>query len=345
VHEDGKEIAGVARNHLAASVDTRTMKKPSPKKPWTIEDLCNRKAHLRAVPVIVLEKWERENGATGADRIKTEDIYNELVERGVLVKPMSKQGAGNLVAALIQKQVNRNLDPYLVELVDEGEWQFNLDYYESLLREFRRQYPIKGKGKGLPKAQTERREARPLLAESEARDETSSLLVPVERALRDRQQAIEKLTKENQKIQAELVTLQAILQDERDVRRHNIVDEELRNDCVEFLKKANTYIDAIRRASVVLEERLRKAIGGNIPEKSYHGVDLVDYALRKDSGKLSVSENPAEQEGVHMLFRGAMQFVRNPPSHKKMEYTEVEAVQAIGLIDYLLLLLQHAKSK
>ncbi len=180
------------------------MKKPSPKKPWTIEDLYNRKAHLRAVPVLVIEKWERENGATGADRMTTEEIYNELVARGVLVKRMSKQGAGNLVAAFIQKQVNRNLNPYLVELVDVGEWHFNLEDYESLLREFRRQYPIRGTGKELPKVQAERREARQILAESEVLDEVPSLLVPVERALRNRQQAIETLTRENQKLQAEL---------------------------------------------------------------------------------------------------------------------------------------------
>jgi uncharacterized protein (TIGR02391 family) len=124
-----------------------------------------------------------------------------------------------------------------------------------------------------------------------------------------------------------------------------IADEELRNDCTEFLKRENTYIDAIRRAAVVLEERLKRTIGGTGAEKFKYGVDLVDYALRKDSGRLIISEYPAEQEGVHMLFRGAVQFVRNPPSHKKLRYTELEARQAVGLIDYLLSLLRQVKPR
>ena len=76
---------------------------------------------------------------------------------------------------------------------------------------------------------------------------------------------------------------------------------------------------------------------------SKHGVELVDYALKKDGGRLVISEHPTEQEGIHMLFRGAVQFVRNPPMHKKLQYTEAEVRGAIGLIDYMLLLLQRAK--
>ncbi len=125
----------------------------------------------------------------------------------------------------------------------------------------------------------------------------------------------------------------------------SIVDDELRNQCAEFLNEEDKYADAIRRAGIVLEERLRKTIGGNGPENSKNGVELVDYAVRKDSGQLIIRQHPAEQEGVHMLFRGAVQLLRNPPSHKKMRYTEVEAVQAIGLIDFLLYLLKQAKSK
>jgi uncharacterized protein (TIGR02391 family) len=123
------------------------------------------------------------------------------------------------------------------------------------------------------------------------------------------------------------------------------MDEELRNDCAEFLMRKDTFPDAITRAGRVLEERLRKTIGGDGQEKLKEGVGLVDYALLPDSGKLVISDHPAEQEGVRMLFRGAVQFVRNPPSHKKMRYTEVEAVQAIGLIDYLLFLLQQVRKR
>lgn len=148
---------------------------------------------------------------------------------------------------------------------------------------------------------------------------------------------VRRLEEENRKLRAKLVALQA--------SQPMIADEELRNDCAEFLKREATYIDAIRRAGVILEERLRKTIGGDGPEKFKVGKGLVDYALYPDSGRLIISEHPAEQEGVRMLFRGALQFVRNPPSHKKMQYTELEAVQAIQLIDYLLSLLQQVKPR
>ena len=109
------------------------------------------------------------------------------------------------------------------------------------------------------------------------------------------------------------------------------------------LENKKFYINAIRSAGVVLEERLRNTMGG--VGASEYGTALVDLALRKESGRLVISEHPAEQEGVHMLFRGAVQFVRNPPMHKKLRYTESEAWGAVGLIDYLLLLLQQAKPR
>ena len=113
----------------------------------------------------------------------------------------------------------------------------------------------------------------------------------------------------------------------------------------DFLKKEDTYIDAIRRAGVVLEERIKTTIGGGGRGKFKYGVDLVDYALMADGGKLIISENPAEQDGVHRLFRGVMQYVRNPPAHKKLQYSEYEVREAVRLIDYLLWLLQQATSR
>jgi len=121
-----------------------------------------------------------------------------------------------------------------------------------------------------------------------------------------------------------------------------IEDEELRTDCVEDLEKKR-YDKAIRNAGPVLEERIRKTIGGTGAERDKYTAALVDFALNKNTGKLVISENTREQEGVHLLFRGAMQFVRNPPSHKKLSYSDFEAWHAVGLIDYLLFLLKQAR--
>ena len=184
-----------------------------------------------------------------------------------------------------------------------------------------------------------------MLAESEVQDEIQSLLAPVEQALRDRQQAVVSLTEENQNLQAELVALQAALQEGREVPRRRIVDDELRNDCAELLENRKYYIDAIRRAGVVLEERLKKAIEGTGTENPQYGASLVRCALAKDTGKLVISDISNEQDGVFQLFSGAFAFVRNPPAHKKMQYTELEAWQTINLIDYLLSLLRQAKPR
>jgi uncharacterized protein (TIGR02391 family) len=221
-----------------------------------------------------------------------------------------------------------------------------------LLQEYRQQYreryPVDYR-KLFPEGEPEWE--RPIPSESETQDEVRNLLAPLERALRDRQQAVDRLTEENQQLRAEWVALQVARQKESEAPPGTpppgraIADEELQNDCAELLENQKYYINAIRSAGLVLEVRLRKTIGGDGPEKFKEGVKLVDYALQKDSGRLIISEHPAEQEGVHMLFRGATQFVRNPPSHKKLQYTELEARQAVGLIDYLLSLLRQAKPR
>lgn len=112
---------------------------PHEARPWQVDDLYNPKAHLRAVPIIVLDKWEQ----TKSDRITTEEIHKELLSRGLLPSPMSKKGTGNLVGAFRQRERKKNLWPPLVEQVDQGIWRFNLADYEGVLRQFRSQYPIR----------------------------------------------------------------------------------------------------------------------------------------------------------------------------------------------------------
>jgi len=96
----------------------------------------------------------------------------------------------------------------------------------------------------------------------------------------------------------------------------------------------------MREAGVVLEDRLRSAGGAR---SSLHGVKLVDAVLTPGKEKLSFSAHPAEQDGVRMLFRGAMQFIRNPPMHKLIEYREGRAQLLIRLIDSLLQLLKEGE--
>jgi hypothetical protein len=94
----------------------------------------------------------------------------------------------------------------------------------------------------------------------------------------------------------------------------------------------------MREAGVVFEHHLRKKVDA---DTSKHGVDLIDEAL-KPGGRLVFSSHVGEQQGVQFLYRGAMQFIRNPPMHKIIDYPESMAQQFLRLIDALMMLLDHA---
>jgi len=341
------------------------VKREKPPRPWDVDDLLDlgKKSgvtYLKAIPVLILEKWVRGGRKEGESNfVRTRPLARRLTSSGL--KPSFKpKGTSNILAALTGIQNGRNLTPPLIEYQGKGKSWINLPHYEPLLQEYRQEYRelypedyeklfLEGEPEweppSVPRGRTRRREAEPALAESEVQDEVQSLLAPIEQALRDQQQAVERLTEENQKLQAEVADLQSALHGKYQASHRRIVDEELRNDCAELLENRKYYIDAIRRASVVLEQRLRKAVEGTEVEKLQYGVSLVRYALAKDTGKLVISDIPNEQDGVFQLFNGAFAFVRNPPAHKKVQYTELEAWQTINLIDYLLLLLRQAKPR
>lgn len=139
----------------------------------------------------------------------------------------------------------------------------------------------------------------------------------------------ESLEAENEKLRAELAKSQA--------GRFTVQDEELR-------KRLSRLGDAptdtvIRESGVILENRIRRVMDDS--GKNAFGVRLVDLAFKPGSGAFIVSEHGGEQEGIHMLYRGAMQFIRNPPMHKLIEYQETTVTLFVTLIDSLLCLLDE----
>lgn len=95
----------------------------------------------------------------------------------------------------------------------------------------------------------------------------------------------------------------------------------------------------IREAGVVLEDRLRRVAGD--AEGRLFGGGLVNAVFNPRDGMLIISQNQGEQEGVALLYRGAMQFIRNPPMHRLIEYPESTARLFLRLIDSLLQLLSE----
>jgi hypothetical protein len=339
-----------------------TQKKPTPPRRWEIDDLIDlgRKGgvtYLKAIPVLILEEWLRQEQGSEV-YVRTKALERRLVDCG-LHRPFPKKGTSNIFGALGSIQKDRNLtNPPLMKSKARGGYWVNTEDYRDLLEEFRQYYCEKFSddyqrlfSKGEPDWQILRNtsSAHPETSsgskKSEPQDEIQSLVASLEKALRDRQHAIQELTAENQKLKANFAKLQTSSEQRSVFPYHKIIDDELRQDCMKLLEDSETYIDAIRRAGVVVEERLRMTIGGNGTEKLKEGIDLVDYALMPQSGQLVISDHPAEQDGVRMLFRGAVQFVRNPPAHKKVQYREIEAWQTINLIDYLLMLLKQTKPR
>jgi hypothetical protein len=96
----------------------------------------------------------------------------------------------------------------------------------------------------------------------------------------------------------------------------------------------------ITEGTRILEDRLRSTSGA--PAETV-GVELATYAFSPTSGRCRVSSVESEQQAVHMLFRGAFGFVRNPVHHRLMPTMDpVRAAQLLQFIDYLLTIIATA---
>lgn len=253
---------------------------------------------------------------------------------------MHPQAAGNLVGGFRQKQEKRNLyPPFVYEPVDRGVWRFNVHHYEDLLRDFRERYPIRGEDTPAPV----RRERVVPVGEHpdvQARSLANKILQVVqehERDWRERLQNAEDqvraLEQEKEKLREKLDKSSSIL--------NEITDDILKRRVEPLFGLASLPLDTVvREAGVVLEDRLRAVTG---TDSSLEGVKLVDAILTPQKGRLIFSLHPGEQDGVRMLYRGAMQFIRNPPMHKLIEYPEDTVRLFIRLIDSLLQLLSEAE--
>jgi len=113
------------------------------------------------------------------------------------------------------------------------------------------------------------------------------------------------------------------------------LDEELVRDC----KIQKPYRKAVSEALLTLETRMRNKL--NLPD-SCVGVALIDEAQRKGVFKRSVR---SEEEGLTMLYRGAIMWLRNPSGHRKTEFTREDAVKIVLFSDYLIRLFEEMVSK
>ena len=83
--------------------------------------------------------------------------------------------------------------------------------------------------------------------------------------------------------------------------------------------EAGRYDDAIRNAFIAVEEEIRARISG-APDDL--GVELVTKAMNPSSPQLVFSGVKAEQEAAHLLYRGAIGYIKNPLSHRFLDTTD-----------------------
>ncbi len=198
--------------------------KKRPPRSWEVDDLLDlgrregvKATYLKAIPVLILERWVqggREEDV--ANYVRTKPLARRLESSG-LVPPFKPKGTSVVLAALTRIQGSRNLTrPPLIEYRGEGMFWVNLPHYEPLLQKYLQEYskdyaedykklfPEEPDWERLPKTPAEPKEAKPTPSEPEMRDDIHNLLAPLEQALRDRQQNVERLTEENQRLQVEL---------------------------------------------------------------------------------------------------------------------------------------------
>lgn len=111
------------------------------------------------------------------------------------------------------------------------------------------------------------------------------------------------------------------------------------------LLQAQRFADAVFAAFKHLEERVRMKAGE--PSDTV-GAALMTKALHHERGTLKVPacHTISEEEGVFMLFKGAIQLLKNPSSHRTVEWSDtIQAVQAVLFADFLLGLLGAATTR
>lgn len=114
-----------------------------------------------------------------------------------------------------------------------------------------------------------------------------------------------------------------------------LLDAELRDRCRDLLSARKHYDRAMREATTVLDDRLKKLSG----IKNMNPAPLVAKVLNGDPSKaiIVVSTEPNEQQGFYNMCSGVMLAFRDNTHHNLSDkFTQADALKFCGLIDMLL---------
>jgi len=118
------------------------------------------------------------------------------------------------------------------------------------------------------------------------------------------------------------------------------LDDRLSERCDDLIR-TEQYDAAVTQAFVLLEERLRDALG----KDKGAGVNLSELAFAPKTGQLGQRLDLSEGEvaGVQSLFVGAFKAFRNPAAHSKVGHDRDEARAIIHLVNLLLMILEQTR--
>ncbi len=112
------------------------------------------------------------------------------------------------------------------------------------------------------------------------------------------------------------------------------VDSVIKSDCFPLRKPYRTHVG---EAYLTVENFIKQEL--RLPD-SLVGTDLVSEAVKKGLFDRSVN---SEKEGLALLFRGAVLWLRNPAHHRKGDMPREDALKMILFADYLLKLVRRQK--
>jgi hypothetical protein len=116
-----------------------------------------------------------------------------------------------------------------------------------------------------------------------------------------------------------------------------LTDENLRKGCLP-LARAGEHNIAVSVAATEFDKRLRKFADQS--PKGWQLQDIISQLFAPEKGLLRFDFVPeddnAQQEGLMLLYKGAAMGIRNPTSHTETGYSPEEALEIMGMFDYLL---------
>jgi uncharacterized protein (TIGR02391 family) len=124
-----------------------------------------------------------------------------------------------------------------------------------------------------------------------------------------------------------------------------ILDLSLRERCGDILRGRSNFDRAVNQATQVLEDRIRRKLGGGV---RLTGEPLVGFAFNEEisKSKLRIASQVAdEQRGFTQILRGMVPGFRNATHHHVTDaFSREDALRICGFVDFLLRVVDGADS-